>query len=358
MLEYILIFILAVIAFLSENKFFNTLLILFMILMSGFRDMIGGFDVYIYSEVYEVLKGEQLYLYHSFEKGFLSFYWILQKISYSREFMLFSIATIYTSGMCFLLKKLSPIFTISLFIFFGKFFLFSFTYLRQELAVLIACSSLFFLLSNSKSKIILTFLTILLASTFHKSALIFLLIPIISNRNFSELQYLLFALLVLTISISPIGNLTISSLAEQSGDEKLLNYAKEEQNVNFLYLIEGSIISFLIIKYKKLFVTEYEKLIINGVFLYIIVTFISIINASFLRLTWFFYIFIMIFIPTICIKTNLSKTIKPALIIYFGFLYFRLLLIYGPGEYYPYKSIFQDFDRHGHWEFMEYRRNN
>ncbi|MRI62407.1 EpsG family protein [Ornithobacterium rhinotracheale] len=356
MLPYILIFLLAILMLISNNKLFRVLLLGSMIFMCGFRDMIGGFDVYIYSEVYEVLKGDFLFTYKAFEKGFLVYYWILQKVSYSREFMLFATTFVIFGGMALILKKLSPIYSVSLFMFFSKFFMFTFTYIRQETAMLVVATSLLFFLSNIRYKYIWGTILILLAGTIHRSALVFLVIPIIRDRKLSQIQYIFFSLILLVIVASPLGNLLLSSIAESADNEKLNIYMEKENNFNFLYLIEGGTLLFLISNYRKHFQSSFDNFIINGTFAYTLITLISITNASLLRLTWYFYIFIILFIPTLIIKVPKIKNLALIILIsYFALLFFRYILTYGPGEFYPYKSIFQDFNRNGRWEWMEYR---
>ena len=59
MIPYLLLFLFASVLYYSEtesHKISNNILILFglvVVCFIGFRDMIGGFDVYIYGEVYE-----------------------------------------------------------------------------------------------------------------------------------------------------------------------------------------------------------------------------------------------------------------------------------------------------------------
>lgn len=97
MIPYLLIFALAIMVYLSNPMKNKTLVYFFLVclmLITGLRDMIGGYDVYIYAEVFEVLKGKQLYIYNSFEKGFLTYYYILQQVSTKREFLFFASAII------------------------------------------------------------------------------------------------------------------------------------------------------------------------------------------------------------------------------------------------------------------------
>ena len=81
-------------------------------------------------------------------------------------------------------------------------------------------------------------------------------------------------------------------------------------------------------------------------------------NATFIRLAWYYFFFVIIALPYMFIfaRTNFNRlTFKSFIYIYYSLVFFRLLLVYDGGDFMPYKSIFQDFDREGRWEYMEYR---
>ncbi|NJM78914.1 MAG: hypothetical protein HC854_03470 [Flavobacterium sp.] len=73
MIPYILLFLLASFLFFipsdKKTQLGYYIFLIVVILFSGFRDMIGGYDVYIYAEVYEVPL-DQLMQFSTFEIGF------------------------------------------------------------------------------------------------------------------------------------------------------------------------------------------------------------------------------------------------------------------------------------------------
>jgi hypothetical protein len=81
-------------------------------------------------------------------------------------------------------------------------------------------------------------------------------------------------------------------------------------------------------------------------------------NATFIRFSWYYLIFVVLALPYMYAFINDQKnkqTFKLLVFFYFALLFFRLLISYDGGDLLPYKSIFQDFERNGMWEFMEYR---
>ena len=124
MIIYLVLFSIAIILFFSPNrevpKAGYYLFIILLIGVAGFRDMIGGYDVYIYGEVYEYIN-KFTYLRSTFEKGFITYFRALNLISDQREFMFFVTALFMVLLHFYTIKKYSPILYFSVFIFFCKF---------------------------------------------------------------------------------------------------------------------------------------------------------------------------------------------------------------------------------------------
>ncbi|MGP6545766.1 EpsG family protein [Ornithobacterium rhinotracheale] len=361
MLPYLFIFALALIVYFSnplKNKFIIYFFMVCLMLTTGLRDMIGGYDVYIYAEVYEVLKRENLFLYGAFEKGFLSYYYLLQQISGKREFLFFASAVILYSLNFFVIKKHTENISISLFVYFCKFFIYSFVYLRQGLAMGIIWLSISLIINR---KYLFALLFIGLAFTFHKSSLIFLPYILIANRKFNNYQLLLGALVILFLSFTPLGDLLKESVVEGVGSNKASEYMDKNSSANIFYLIEALALFILGLKFRTSFYQTPKGIaIFNGFALYVFFTLATLTNASFLRLTWYYFIFLVLAIPYMynAIKDiKLRNFFKLCLGVYFGATFIRLLILWDGGDLMPYKSIFQDFNRNGRFEFMEYRQN-
>lgn len=360
MIPYIVIFILFFLGvFLDKEKAIvkNTyyiFLVVFAIIFAGLRDMIGGFDIYIYSEVYEA-TWEEIVLYSPFEQGFKFYFLLLKQFSDYREFMIFM-----TSFFMFILHSIvikknanNPFF--SLLIYFCKFYLMSFVYLRQGLAMGVIWMSIPFILNR---KFIPFLLLTILAFYFHKSSIIFFPLYFIANHNFSKKEYIIIPILTLIIAISPLSNMIFSYIGDEV-DSKFGHYANKQSSFNIFYLIEASTLALLLYKFKSdLFKSKQGRLLANGLFIYILVTLMSITNATFIRFVWYYLIFVILILPLFYefIKTSNDKFIfKSITLIYFITLSFRLLIIWDGGDLMPYQTIFSNESRNGIWDFMEYR---
>lgn len=362
MLPYLFIFFLASILFFRAYRKVDFLIYFFVlvsIMIAGLRDMIGGFDVYIYAEVYEVLRGKYLFIYEPFEKGFLTYFYILQTISTKREFMFFISALIMTLLHFYSIKKHSPNIGISLFIYFCKFFLFSFVYLRQGFAMGIAWLSLFYIIEK---RYYVTAAFLLLAFFFHKSSIVFLPFLLIAHKKFTARELGVMAAGIIFISITPIGSFLTSFLAEASESEKLSAYTSKSGAVNLFYLIEGGLGIYLASIFNKYFyLNKQTTVIFNGFFMYSIVILAGLTNATFIRFSWYYFIFVVLALPYIYYFYSwknkfFQPQFKLLLFLYYSLVFFRLLIVYDGGDFMPYKTIFQDFERNGRWEFMEYRQ--
>ena len=359
MTPYILLFINVTFLYFSPNRrvpklgFYVFLSLL--ILIAGFRDMIGGYDVYIYAQVYE-LGYEFITSYSPFEKGFSWYYIVLNIFNDSREFMFFITALFMFLLHFYTIKKYSPILYFSAFVFFCKFFLMSFVYLRQGLAMGLVWLSIPLLLNKKYVKFLVI---VVIAFYFHRSAILFLPLLFIAQRKVNPYQLFLITTGTFIVSLSPLGPLILNYLIGGFGDDRIMHYTTTYSAANLFYLMEAGLLSYFALKFQKDFYQEKRTtLIFNGFVLYILIIIISLTNATFIRLSWVYFIFVVLALPYLYhfIKdAKLKRTFKILVFVYYSLVFFRLLLVFDGGDFLPYKSIFQDFNRNGIWEWMEYR---
>jgi hypothetical protein len=355
---YIILLTLASILYYSRNNKNNMLFIVFLILaigIAGFRDMIGGYDVYIYSEIYESLdKIKNLYI--TFEPGFVLYYKALRVFNEDRYFMFFVSSCIVLGFYIYYLKKISVFFYFSLFIFFCKFYLMSFVYLRQGLAMVLVFSSLYFLLKHKKKWAIL----LAIAAIFtHKSAIVFLPFIFVCNLKFSYLQITFIIAVIALLSFSPLGTILLSNAGDALNEEKITAYANKTGSVNIFYIIEGFIILVLAFFFRDKFYANKNTIIYyNGILFYGLIIIFGITNATFVRLAWYYFMFICLGLPYIYYFIdfkNIKQLFRNMVFVYYALIFIRLMIVFDGGDFMPYKSIFQDFDRKGIWEYREYR---
>ncbi|WP_438965815.1 EpsG family protein [Flavobacterium sp.] len=357
MLPYFFLFFLgAIVYFDNSNKPSNVkinLFVFFLIVISGLRDMIGGFDVYIYGEVFE--KQNIIRDYELFELGFNYYFRILYFFGTSREFMFFVTAFIILASHIWLIRKTSVLTNLAVYVYFCKFFLFTFIYLRQGIGMAIIWLAIYFLFKEKKW---FTYFFVIVAFYFHKSSIMFIPFLFIYKKTFSYLQMLAIFAFFLAIALSPLGSFLTLYFAENI-DNKYVAYSDKFSGVNIFYLLESAILIYLLFKYREKFYAFKKGIIIyNGMFVYVCMQLMGLTNATFTRIGWYYLIFLLLFlsniykfIPSIQLKSNY----KLLMYVYFSLVFLRLLIYYDGGDLIPFKFIFEDFERNGMWEFLEYR---
>lgn len=357
MFPYLFLFLLgALVYFDNSNKASNVkinLFVFFLIIISGLRDMIGGFDVYIYGEAFE--KRNIIGDFEAFELGFNFYNKILYFFGTSREFMFFVTALIILTSHIWLIRKTTVVTNMAVYVYFCKFFLFTFIYLRQGLGMAIIWLAVLFLFKEKKW---FTYFLVIMAFYFHKSSIMFIPFLFIYKRTFSYLQMLAIFAFFLAIALSPLGSILTLYFAENV-DNKYASYSDKFSGVNIFYLLESVILIYLLFKFREKFYAFKKGIIIyNGMFVYVCLQLMGLTNATFTRLGWYFLIFLLLFlssiykfIPSVQFKNNYKLLVY----VYFSLVFLRLLFYYDDGDLMPFKFIFEDFERNGRFEFMEYR---
>lgn len=323
--------------------------------MVGLRDMIGGFDVYIYGELFEVPL-ELLLSYTSVEYGYILWYAFLKLFSDNRHFMFMVMAFVLFFFQFRIYKKYSPLLLFALFIFFAKFFLMSFVYLRQGTAMALLTFAIPLALEK---KYIKYFILVAIAFTIHRSSIMFLPFIFVANRNFTTAQFFVFISIAILIAITPLNNFLFGFLGDKIDDAKVAVYVAQETSVNIFYFAEVMVLVVILLQYKdEFYKNPITRMIANGLFMYILVSLIGLTNPSFIRFCWYYLPFFVLGITYFIFFQQNSgrlKLFKATFLLYFSLLFFRLLILYDDGDLMPYKTIFEDYDRNGRFEYMEYR---
>ena len=361
MLIYFLIFIFFMLfAFLERGSkrsriFFvsySILLVLF-VLSSGLRDLIGGYDVYIYRAGF--LSSDVLRNSYSFEIGFNYLLVFFKWISNSEFFMFFGISCIIGFSHFSIFKKYCSFFFVAIFIYFCKFYLMSYVYLRQGIAMGIVWYSLNYILKRD----LIRYMGLLVVSfLFHKSALIFFPMYFLTKR-YRKIIYIGAFFVLFVLILSPFLDTIFSFIA--SFNERYQNYgANLNTKGNLLYVVEAFVCFVVFIlsygksEEEKNETTLYDRIVLNGFFIYILLLLVAYKQDVFIRMTWYYLIFYCIVLSNYVYRSNFHyRVFKPILIIVFTALFFRMLLVWDNGDFIPYKSIFDSTIRNSMWRHLK-----
>lgn len=358
MFEYItlyLILLFAVISQIYQKQQMAWLLVFYGLVIgtfvSAFRDMIGGYDIYIYAQYFEYIEYKILPYEHGYYlyNLFLSFLSTDRQILFICTAILFSIAIYKISNI-----KNIRYYTVVLFIIFCKLYFYSFVYLRQILAVIIVWWGLYYLVNNKKNFFIFL---VLLASSFHLSALIVLPLYFMTNRikiNNIILIYIVGFLFGVIFNMQTL----FGFLGSAIDDQRIQEGGTNALQLNYFYIIEATLIFFWILLNYKLY-NKYEKdkiIIFNISIYYVFFVLLTVKDATAVRMCWYLLIG-----PAWLFAYNLDTRFKGyrffciIVLLYFSIVFFRTMFLWDGGDFLPYKSIYSDVLREGRWENLEYR---
>lgn len=353
MLIYILVFIVAFIYYILSRK--NSFLrkssvalgffFLYVALFVGLGDMIGGYDRYIYGEVFDTIADEFqhtsspnidkiIYLVGGKEYGY--FFWqILISYITQNRYIFILITTIAIYVLFFLaFKEYLDDYPLACIVFLGLLYYFSMTYLRQVIGVGFTFLSVKYIV---KRKFLPFFCFWLLACSFHESALIFFPMYFIPQKKYSKNFVITVLLLCLIVGLTPLSNALLSSGVTASG--KAQNYMDQDQGFRIEYVIEVVVfISIFFMNYGKINKEKQTLVFLNMSYVFCALLLLFMRFGQGGRLGWYFMPGIIYMITYLCNRKDVAKWLKPAMILLFFGLFFRITLAWRPLNV-PYKTF-------------------
>ncbi|MBW4776869.1 EpsG family protein [Prevotella histicola] len=370
---YLLIFFIPVFFFLSTNPGRNqhsSFLFLFLLGLSlfvGFSDMFGGYDRYIYGEIFDniaditTIKGnysDSLYYYfYSSESGYTFLNVLISFFTENRYIFILIITLIIYICLFISLRKYTENYPLAVVLFMGLWFFFTFTYLRQVLAATIVWLSIQYVVERKFWKFLVVFL---IGFSMHNSAIIFFPLYFIPLRKFSPRLIVGVMLFLLLLGLSPLPNSLFEIYESSSIVERHAEY-NASGGLRIAYILESFFFLYLILKSYKYIPTDKSHVVLLNmalIFCGILLLFVRSENGG--RLSWYYMIGIIATITSICTyKTNIQNKIPIFLIGLSLFLYIRIYT--GWQVYlnlYPYKTFFTNGVRVGDYSWENYEYNH
>ena len=368
---YILIFIIAVFLYIitketnEQSKLVLGLYLLGLALFVGCADMLGGYDRYIYGEVFDQLAimtqaGGDVslsagYSMFSTEWGFLMFNQLVGFVSLNRYVFIF-IATCVVYTLLFIsIKRYCRNYPFAVIVFLGLWFFFTFTYLRQVMAATIGWLAIKYVIER---KPIQFFLIVFIAFTFHNSAIVLVPFYFVPARKFDPV--FVFFVLVGALVIG-MGNLLSGLVAES---DAFVDAARAEQNANYIaegtfrveYFIEAILFAGLLIwKYDAFNDNNRKEIVLLNmalVFCAILLVFVRSENGG--RIAWHYLMGIIASVTHLATSPqHKTSALTGALLMMFSILFIRILFAWGV-QISPYKTFFTAGHRDGDYIYNVY----
>jgi len=329
-------------------------------LFVGFSDMLGGYDRYIYGELFDEVADvrraggeiQSAYIFELYSSEF-GFSWLNVAISYitANRYIFILILTIVIYSLLFIsFKKYVDNYPFALVLFMGLIFFFTFTYLRQLVGVGVGWLSIEYVYKRKLWKFLAI---VLLATLIHNSAIILLPIYFLPIKQYSKKLVIVLMVFCFIVGITGIPSAVFDiygSVSEMEGRGQ--NYAQNEVGFKIEYILEAFFFLYFILRnYEKVPKTPTKIVLLNMALLFCAVLLIFSRSLNGGRLGWYYLIGL---ISTLSLVVPNGKRIGGqflVLSIFSCFLFLRILLFaWGPlGTLYPYKSFFTNGVRKGDW---------
>ena len=336
-------------------------------LFVGFSDMLGGYDRYIYGELFDEVadirrEGQSVLTAFIFELyptelgyGYLNV--LLSYFTANRYIFIFILTLIIYALYYINIKRYASDYRIALLLFFGLLFFFTFTYLRQMIGVSIAGLSLKYVYERKLWKFIAC---VLLATLFHNSAIILIPIYIIPIQKLSVGSVVIVMIICLLIGVSGVSSSLFEAYSSTSGlEERTTKYIEDTSGFRIAYLLEAIFFLWLILSnYGKVGTDKRQIVLLNVALTFCAILLLFIRSENGGRLGWFFIMGLIATLTTVLIQQQ--KDIFNKILVYtiIFFLYFRIVTLWGVFLY-PYKTFFTNGVRKGDriYEKYEYDAN-
>lgn len=353
MLVYFLVFAIAFIYYkTTENKssvhsyiplalFFSYLAIFI-----GLGDMIGGYDRYIYGEMFDniadITRGSKnykalLFFVNGNEYGYFIWEILISYITANR-YIFILISSIF---MYVLYYKAFTLYIhnypIACFLFLGLFYYFTITYIRQVIAVGIIWQSVRYIWLR---KPIPFFSLVLLAYSFHNSALIFLPMYFVPIKKFTPQLILLLLSLCLITSFTPLPSLLITSAGDATGMEyRTDRYSEDITGFRWDYLMEVAFFMWVLFSNYHLISKKKKEIVffnLSIIFCAILLFFIRFGQGG--RFGWYYMIGLIYMLTKLTTRPKALSWMKP-LVITISFLLFARITYSWAFNLTPYKTF-------------------
>ena len=373
MLTYILVLFAVILLYLltydgekSQSKGILLGMMLFLGLFVGLSDMLGGYDRYIYCDLFDgmcdslaenvPLHETALFMLYPSEFGYDMLNYIISFVTHNRYVFIL----IYTLIVYFLLyqsfKQQVSNYPFAGMLFMGIWFFFTFTYLRQVLAASVCWMAIKY---AAERKPLQFFAIVLLAYTIHNSAIVFAPLYFVPNVKFKPWMVIAGLAVCLAIGLTSLP----AGLFEQYGEitnTELRMGAMEEQNTigfRFEYLLEAVVfVTLIFLRYER--VDEQNRMeltLVNMAFVFcgILLVFVQSQNGG--RLSWYYMSGVIATLTILATKDRKIDYYNLALMAMSILLYVRILFAWGV-QLYPYKTFLSNGHREGDfiYEIYEY----
>ena len=263
---------------------------------------------------------------------------MLSYITENRYIFIFIYTLIIYTLLFISLKRYAQNYPLTLAIFLGLWFFFTFTYLRQVLGATIAWLGIVYVIERKFWKFLLVFL---IAWSIHKSAIIFFPIYFIPIKKYPARIVLLVMAIALVIGLSPIPNALFNAYGDSSIVEQQDDYSSSG-SIRIAYLFEAFVFLYIVLsQYKAIRKEKSEIVLLNIALIFCAILLIFARSENGGRLSWYYIIGLILTLSNIGSRYRNKSMLSFGLIFLSLFIYVRIYASWQSFYYlYPYKTFF------------------
>lgn len=365
---YLLVFFIALLYYIiAQGKYANSngLLVIFfgyVAIFIGLGDMIGGYDRYIYGEVFDTIADEtasqrnyinEMYLVEGNEYGYFLWQIVCSYITENR-YVYILLTTLLMYALYFnAFRNYITNYPLGCIIFLGLFYYFTITYTRQVLACGFAWQGIRYIW---KRKFWHFFFFVLLAYSFHNSAIIFVLMYFIPIRKYKKSTVIFVLLFCLALGFTSLPTVVMSS----SGGERTADYEDQMNGFRADYIIEAVFfVSLFFVNYKKISNDRRSLTFLNMGFVFCAILLIFMRFGQGGRFGWYFLMGIIYTLTTLS-TSRIAYRWMPVFVVGLSFSLFLRITTLWSFNLMPYKTFFTDglpSGNKGIYEHFEYNED-
>lgn len=345
---------------LAQSRKFLFGMLAFLALFVGFADMLGGYDRYLYCELFDSIydrriAGQGLPLsFYASEQGYMIFNYLISYITGNRYIFILLFTIVIYLLVYVSLKDYTENYPLAVLLFLALMFFFTFTYIRQVMAVMIAWYSVRYII---KRKPLQFAMCMLLAASFHNSAVVFIPMYFVPTIKFNKNVVKTIMGILLIIGLSPLPGAMFSIFGNMSGtDGRIMQYTADYDSMSggfrIDYIIEAILFLYIILRNYNVLPEDKKTVVLQNiaiVFCGVLLFFVR--SSSGGRLSWYYMIGVIATIISVIVHTRMLNLKKFMKIVCF-LLYFRIVFFWGM-LLSPYKTFLTNGYREG--DYIYYR---
>lgn len=340
----------------STQVFLMALFMLVLGVFVGLGDMLGGYDRYIYGEIFDSMTDYRLagnnpwmsyaFAFYGTEFGYGTWEALMTYVTANRYIFIFASTIVIYILLIVSLRQYVENIPFAVIMFMGLWFFFTFTYLRQVMGCAICWLAVRYIIKRNLS---LFLLVIFIGYSFHNSAIIFLPMYFLPVKKFPKTQVVTIMAIALLIGLTPIPQGLFSVYGEMNEARiGTMDYMKDA-GFRWAYLIEAVFFLYVILSnYKKIENQRNEIVMLNMALIFCAILLLFVRSENGGRLGWLYMIGVLCTLSNICIYNKNIQLHGRLLIVICFFLFIRIFNAWQIGlQLYPYKTFLTDGYRDG-----------